>query len=525
MASKRDYFQREDEVYNATQSQIALRHIRQLDSALRRLGSFVTDRGSLLQIAFALCDDDRHWDNITAPSHERQSKFAEKSCKRNTETIADCGSPPAPINSISLVGCVVGIDYGEDNEMILLVQFSTGEAYDVITYADGFQHGVRPEHLIHHSIRFAGVPLTMHRRKSILAYKILDRKAAFSRVISDKFSEEWLRLQESLQQTTQRSMNARMDPEETSRMEKYLERRRPLLEELAQGFQTHWNRLTAEKISDWLMQFGNTHEVAIALKILQHIDYIDDGKMLDIFREFYDKLNIDAEIDLAFTILGQLNESASQVVSKCSKTLSESEQRKISFQSLRDTIKSYDSKRTMLILVEDNVASGTQASQMLEELLAELSGRKTKEYVKTPLTSQEIEWLRKCRKVIYFSLVGMDVGEHLLEETARRYGINLQAYSSVSVERTVGCFSPRSLIWNDRFEREMAMELIFGIGYEILGDKAWDGEKRKERALGYGGLQRLVVFSYSTPTSSLPILWKEGPYRGKIWKPLFPRLP
>lgn len=320
-------------------------------------------------------------------------------------------------------------------------------------------------------------------------------------------------------------MNARMDPEETSRMEKYLERRRPLLEELAQGFQTHWNRLTAEKISDWLMQFGNTHEVAIALKILQHIDYIDDGKMLDIFREFYDKLNIDAEIDLAFTILGQLNESASQVVSKCSKTLSESEQRKISFQSLRDTIKSYDSKRTMLILVEDNVASGTQASQMLEELLAELSGRKTKEYVKTPLTSQEIEWLRKCRKVIYFSLVGMDVGEHLLEETARRYGINLQAYSSVSVERTVGCFSPRSLIWNDRFEREMAMELIFGIGYEILGDKAWDGEKRKERALGYGGLQRLVVFSYSTPTSSLPILWKEGPYRGKIWKPLFPRLP
>jgi hypothetical protein len=61
------------------------------------------------------------------------------------------------------------------------------------------------------------------------------------------------------------------------------------------------------------------------------------------------------------------------------------------------------------------------------------------------------------------------------------------------------------------------------IGYELLRDKSWDDLRKKEWALGYGNSQKLIVFSYNTPTCTLPILWKFGEYQGKIWTPLFPR--
>lgn len=522
LASKRDYYQREEEVYDATRSNKAIAHIRGFDSAHRRLSSFMTDEGGLVQTVFSLCSDDKRWDNLSAWSYERQNSFVDKWCFLNTEAMREGESPFSTLKSIGLVGLVQGVNYCQTGEVVLLIKFFGGQTYDVIAYQDGFRNGFRPEQLVEHCIRFAGIPVIVHGRNSIIAYKILDRKAASSRFGSNE-SEGWQRFLEEASKN--RTPVRRGDPAEVSRMEEYIEKRSPLVNELAQTFQTHWNRPTPQRIGEWLLQFNNTAEIAIALKILQHILYVDDGKVLDIFREFYDKLNIPSDSQLALTILGPLNESAGQVVSKCSKALMESEQQKISFQPLRDTMYSLDPRRTTLVLVDDNIASGIQATQMWEELLAKVSRKNTREYVRTPLTTREIEWLRNCQSVISFSLVGMEDGEHSLERTAHQYGIKLQAYSSVPVERLAGCFTPRSLIWNDRTERQMAMEVAFEIGYEILGEKNWGETKRRERALGYGGLQRLLVFSHSTPKSTLPILWKKGPYRGKSWEPLFPSLP
>lgn len=42
-------------------------------------------------------------------------------------------------------------------------------------------------------------------------------------------------------------------------------------------------------------------------------------------------------------------------------------------------------------------------------------------------------------------------------------------------------------------------------------------------SLGYGDEQKLIVLLHNVPTTTLPIFWKEGFYKGKRWFPLFPR--
>ncbi|MBI4650456.1 DUF1016 domain-containing protein [Candidatus Desantisbacteria bacterium] len=65
------------------------------------------------------------------------------------------------------------------------------------------------------------------------------------------------------------------------------------------------------------------------------------------------------------------------------------------------------------------------------------------------------------------------------------------------------------------------MNLAEKIGIQLLQqkkiEKNWTDEIVKERSLGYGNSQKLIVFFYNTPTSTLPILWEKGTYNGKEW--------
>ena len=83
-------------------------------------------------------------------------------------------------------------------------------------------------------------------------------------------------------------------------------------------------------------------------------------------------------------------------------------------------------------------------------------------------------------------------------------------------------FESNSLIWESCKEREDLKEFCQRIGYRILGDiaeqKKWDEARRKQSSLGYSDLQQVLVFPYSVPKTTLPILWCEG----ENWKPLFP---
>jgi len=88
---------------------------------------------------------------------------------------------------------------------------------------------------------------------------------------------------------------------------------------------------------------------------------------------------------------------------------------------------------------------------------------------------------------------------------------------------TAGCFHPASGVFSSPQECEDAETLAAEIGYELLRTKDWDEDTKRRNALGYGNDQGLSVFFYNTPTSTLPIFWAKGYYRGQPWEPIFPR--
>lgn len=51
----------------------------------------------------------------------------------------------------------------------------------------------------------------------------------------------------------------------------------------------------------------------------------------------------------------------------------------------------------------------------------------------------------------------------------------------------------------------------------------WTEQRCRERALGYGNAERLVVLPYNTPTGTVTALWKGGTYGSTPWLPLIPR--
>lgn len=63
------------------------------------------------------------------------------------------------------------------------------------------------------------------------------------------------------------------------------------------------------------------------------------------------------------------------------------------------------------------------------------------------------------------------------------------------------------------------------VGYKILKrratDKNWTDERRKESALGFSDMQRLLVFPYNVPKTTLTLLWERSS-EDFGWRPLFP---
>ena len=81
--------------------------------------------------------------------------------------------------------------------------------------------------------------------------------------------------------------------------------------------------------------------------------------------------------------------------------------------------------------------------------------------------------------------------------------------------------------WASAQEREELKQFCAEVGYDLLevraSQKSWTNERRRESSLGYSDFQRLIVFPYSVPKSTLTFLWATGG-TNRRWLPLFPVL-
>jgi hypothetical protein len=198
---------------------------------------------------------------------------------------------------------------------------------------------------------------------------------------------------------------------------------------------------------------------------------------------------------------------------------------------LADALNSLKKDGGSIVLVDDNIASGTQASRQLDIFMEGA--------VEKPQGNYSIERLDGVAKDIFRSQdigaafsVGHSDGRDKLIETARRHELKL---------------SPENVLYGRRLEEvsgkatvsEGLRSFLCEVGESVLRRRfAREGQENpietaRAFALGYGGLEGLVVTAFSVPTSTYPAFWCPGFREATVvqgesptqipWLPLFMR--
>ncbi len=308
-----------------------------------------------------------------------------------------------------------------------------------------------------------------------------------------------------------------------SPIELFFQEKQDTINELAKKFSTYLNRssvITEEDIKGWLLQFGNIIWIKFALRLLENIDYYEPWQMKQIFIHFYEKIIDKTDKDkIVISLLGTPKDSSSIV----NYTLGEEFMRyKLETHPLEAILNSMNPDKKVIVFIDDNIGSGKQAVQIFREWLG-IEKRDLNESHVKPLSNEQIEKFKRFR-IYLCTFVGFEDGKDNVSVELKKMGLNVvKVYSFSKLEEEIGCFHKALKIFDNEEERMQAENMAREIGIQLFEDKDWQDEIKNKRSLGYGNSQKLIVFYYNTPTSTLPILWKEGRYNSKKWLPLFPR--
>jgi hypothetical protein len=304
----------------------------------------------------------------------------------------------------------------------------------------------------------------------------------------------------------------------------WFQKKQDAIKELAWKFSTYQNRttpITDETIKKWLLQFDNLPWMKLALKLLEGIDYYTPQRMKGMFRHFYEQIIPEEDrTKIVCSLLGNLEDSAALVNYFLGEVFMEYGLSKP--QPLETILANMEPEEKVIVFVDDNIGSGKQAVQIFREWLG-IEERVLEESHVMRLSDVQIKKFKRF-KIYLCTFVGFEEGKEMVRKELKKIGLNVsKVYSFVKLEEAIGCFHEASDIFTNPEELKEAKDMASKIGIQLFSDKDWQDELKEERSLGYGNSQKLVVFFYNTPTSTLPILWKEGIYNGKRWQALFPR--
>lgn len=264
------------------------------------------------------------------------------------------------------------------------------------------------------------------------------------------------------------------------------------------------HRVTAESMTAFLDQFPEDL-VEPMLRILEKVRYF--GRR-ELGRNFRDTLGAGSLVPL----LSQPVKSATHMVYFLKDASLE-----LSISSLEEGLRSNDATLTFF---DDCCVTGKQARTVVQIWFGLPPDLPNESEIAKRLSDEEQQLLRAKRLRFRFVYATHEAMESLGALLAA-LGLDADVAAMDGDER----LAERILDGSDELR-----DFLNGVGDEVLAttkgrDKPteWTAERCRDCALGYSGAQRLVVFSYNTPTGTLTPLWKTGSYRDAPWMPLFPR--
>lgn len=273
------------------------------------------------------------------------------------------------------------------------------------------------------------------------------------------------------------------------------------------------------RIIYFLTQFQCYDEIKIVIALLKRIDFLDSNMITYLLKSAYDKIDNELLSNPIISSLGGIQDSSAVICYQLLKNLFDDEEETlkkiVNIESLGSHITS--DVPSSLILFDDNITSGTQLEAFFEELII---GSEKPEFFKKPLTSSNLEILKKIPIRICYAIQLSESSNHIIEKIRLKYQIDLKVYSGKVDYNNYLDF--QSNVFQSIEESTYAKKFISEIAKQLYADKNWSKETVYSRLLGYGNLGKLTTFYYNVPKSLIPIFWKFGYYNNQPWFPLIP---
>lgn len=296
--------------------------------------------------------------------------------------------------------------------------------------------------------------------------------------------------------------------------------------DLAQRFASYRLPVTAQHMASFLTQFGTTERIRGALRLLNHCKFFplwELGEAME--RLLAAELDDDSGKRLVVTPLGDQTGSTAIIryLASHSKLVN-----KLVFAENIESALDLTQPGDKLCFVDDCLLSGTQTLHILGDLTG-IRVRKPHHTKHCDALNAEYRKKLYARTLVFAYCVAADFGvkrfrSDLVVETGLNPGNVVLRYGVIE-PGLAKAFEPLGPVaWASSRQRDELKAFSHDVGYEILKPRAekkeWTDERRRESALGFSDFQRLLIFPYNVPKTTVTLLWENGTESFK-WSPLF----
>jgi hypothetical protein len=164
-----------------------------------------------------------------------------------------------------------------------------------------------------------------------------------------------------------------------------------------------------------------------------------------------------------------------------------------------------------IVMFDDCLVSGYQASGVIHTLM--LSKKSTERAV--PLDKEQRERLRSRHLHFVFAYTA-ETGRRRLRAKLDQTGIRATIHPA-------GTFRPDKALEGTGPSASLLREFLRRVGVGLLvSTQSGARSAIRERALGWGNDEHLVVSTFGVPKGTITALWHHGSFRNTLWRPLFP---
>lgn len=296
---------------------------------------------------------------------------------------------------------------------------------------------------------------------------------------------------------------------------------------LARRFVTYRVPVSVESLAGFLLQFGTTQRIRGALRLLSHVKFYPLWELAHaIERTLAAELTGTGEKQLVISAFGEHTGSAAIMNYLVAHSPLASS---LKFEPNLPAALAATRSDGSIYIVDDCLLSGTQGLNTLGDLMGTRVRKSHHTMHAQELSKQDKRRLEKRHLRFTYGVV-MDKGlERFQGKEYAETGLD-KARSEVlfgTIEPASSkIFEPLGPVgWLSDDERDVMKAFCEEIGYEALErrskEKEWTDDRRKESALGFSDMQRLLVFPYNVPKTTLTLLWEQSSGDFK-WRPLFP---